>query len=163
MGKIYNIVLNSQISAINAALTYGERFYVDWSQLPSVPYKVSFSFMSANQISTNATVANIFIDLGQGSNVKFANTNYPGINTGGNAYRANFLGCLEIRSYTNSTPASASYLYASTTTNPPIYIDGRPQNNSVFVEIHTNGQAQGVDYVPVSGQYTLILSLEAQK
>jgi hypothetical protein len=69
MGKIYNIVLNSQISAINAALTYGERFYVDWSQLPSVPYKVSFSFMSANQVSTNATVANIFIDLGQGSNV----------------------------------------------------------------------------------------------
>ena len=161
MGKIYNFVLNSQIASTNNALTYGEQFFVDWSQLPKTPYKVSFSFMSTNQISTNFSVANIYLDLGQGSNVQFGSSNTAG-STAGNAFRANFLGSLEIRSYTNSTPVSASYLYASTTTNPPIYLDGRPQNNAVFVEIHTSGATQEANYAPIAGQYTLILSLECQ-
>ena len=128
MGKIYNYVLNSQIAATNNILTIGEHFYVDWSYLPNTPYKVSFSFMSANQISTNATVANIYTDLGQGSTVILASSNYPGITPTSN-YRAGFLGCLEIRSYTNATPVSGSYLYAASTTNPPIYLNSRPQNN----------------------------------
>jgi len=162
MGKIFNYVLNSQIAATTAGLTIGEHFYVDWSYLPNTPYKVSFSFMSANQISTNATVANIYTDLGQGSTVMLASSNYPTTTTVGSNYRAGFLGCLEIRSYTNSTPVSGSYLYASTTTNPPIYLNSRPQNNDVFVEIHTNASTTDTNYSPIPVQYTMILSLECQ-
>ena len=162
MGKIFNYVLNSQIASTTAGLTIGEHFYVDWSYLPNTPYKVSFSFMSANQISTNATVANIYTDLGQGSTVMLASSNYPTTATAGATYRAGFLGCLEIRSYTNSTPTSGSYLYASTTTNPPIYLNSRPQNNDVFVEIHTNASTTETNYAPIPVQYTMILSLECQ-
>ena len=161
MGKIYNYVLNSQIASTNNILTIGEHFYVDWSYLPNTPYKVSFSFMSANQISTNATVANIYVDLGQGSTVMLASSNYAGVATAGATYRAGFLGCLEIRSYTNSTPTSGSYLYASTTTNPSIYLNSRPQNNDVFVEIHTNASTTETNYLPLPVQYTMILSLES--
>jgi hypothetical protein len=163
MGKIFNYVLNSQIAAINSVLTIGEHFYVDWSYLPNTPYKVSFSFMSANQVSTNTTVANIYVDLGQGSTVIISPSNTNLISTSGSqAYRAGFLGNLEVRSYTNSASASGSYLFAASTTNPPIYLNSRPTNNDVFVEIHTNASTTETNYSPVPGQYSLILSLECQ-
>jgi len=155
MGKIYNFVLNSQIASAVSAYTFEEEFFIDWSALPKSKYKVLFSFMSANQISTNVSVANIYLDLGQGSSVKLATP------TGRTSLKSSFLGCLEIRSYTNSTPASGSYLCASTTTNPPIYLDSRPNNNNVLVQIDQSATTTDVTYLPISGQYTLILSLES--
>ncbi len=72
MGKIYNFVLNSQIASAVSAYTFEEEYFIDWSLLPMTKYKVIFSFMSANQVSTNVSVANIYLDLGQGSSVKLA-------------------------------------------------------------------------------------------
>ena len=155
MGKIYNFVLNSQIASAVSAYTFEEEYFIDWSLLPMTKYKVIFSFMSANQVSTNVSVANIYLDLGQGSSVKLATP------TGRTSLKSSFLGCLEIRSYTNSTPVSGSYLFASTTTNPPIYLESRPQNNNVQVQIDQSATATDVSYLPISGQYTMILSLES--
>ena len=155
MGKIYNFVLNSQIASAVSAYTFEEDFFIDWSLLPMTKYKVIFSFMSANQVSTNVSVANIYLDLGQGSSVKLATP------TGRTSLKSSFLGCLEIRSYTNSTPASGSYLFAYTTTNPPIYLESRPQNNNVQVQIDQSATVTDSSYSPISGQYTMILSLES--
>jgi hypothetical protein len=161
MGKIYNYVLNSQIASTTAGNTVGEKFFIDWTQMDNTPYKVTFSFMSANQVSTNAQVANIYCDLGQGATTTMVGSGFPtGINSDF-GFRSGFLGNLEVRSYTNSTPTSGSYLYASTTTNPPIYILNRPQNNYVFIEIHQSLETQFTNYSPIPAMYSMILSFES--
>ena len=164
MGRIYNVVLNSQLSNAAGLATPNEYFFYDWSQLPDTPYKITWTFNSANLVATNTTVANLYLDLGQGAYTSIASSNLATAGPlVGASYRANFIGTLEVRSYTNSTPASGSYLFASTNTNPPLYVDTRPRNNQLFVEIHTNGNTTETNYTPASGQYTLILSLESLK
>ena len=162
MGKIFNYVLNSAIASTAGAATAGEHFYIDWSYLPNTPYKVSFTYMSANLVPLNTTAANVYIDLGQGSTVMIASSNTNGVATVGKTYRAIFLGNLEVRTFSSASGNIQAYLYAATTTNPPIYINSRPLNNDVYVEIHSNTTNIETDYSPNSGQYTLILSLECQ-
>ena len=162
MGKIFNYVLNSMIANNTSGyVTDTEHFYVDWSYLPNTPYKVSFTFMSTNMLPANTTVANVYIDLGQGSTVVIASANANIMTTSGKNYRAGFLGNLEVRTFTSANSTQA-YLYAATTTNPPIYINSRPSNNDVYVEIRSSTANTETDYQPNPGTYTLILSLECQ-
>ena len=60
--KTYNVVLQSAIG--DGATTSGETFFYDWTQLPDVPYNVSFSFMSATIAMTSiAQIASLYVDL----------------------------------------------------------------------------------------------------
>jgi len=151
MGKIYNFILESTLGT--GASNNSKIYYIDWGRIPQVKYKVSFSFNSSAVATVNATVANIFVDLGQGQNTFIAQN--P---TATSTYRSNYLGFL----LATGTGAGNS-LYCSTYTNQKLYLDQAPTNNNVLVEVNTNTSPFVGNYnAPDVGQYTLILSFEVQ-
>ena len=157
MGRIYTIVFNSSIGD-GSAIT-NESYFYDWSLLDEGKYKCSFTFMSGHNPVTFANgndVCNIFMDLGQGSNVTIASSS-----TGGN-FLSTYIGSLETRSIITSANGSAqiNYYYASTVTNPAFYLDNRPRNNKIIIYMATNGANQNTVFAPIPGPYTLTLQLE---
>ncbi len=151
MGKIYNIILESTVGT--GIYNHTKTYYIDWGRLPQGEYKVSFAFNSSEVITVNATIPNIFIDLGQGLNTFIAQNS-----TASSSYRSSYLGFL----LTTGTGGGNS-LFCDTTTNPPVYIDNRPTNNNFLVEILRNTAPFGENYNdPQIGQYTLVLSFEKQ-
>ena len=147
VNKIYNIVLQSNIAANTS--TSNEYYFYDWSQIPDVPYIVTFSFVSGVMTTTGAIyVASLYVDLSQPYNqLAMAQKTTPYYN------RASFLGNLTC----NSPSITSNFLYATTTSNPPTYLNGRPYNNNFLVEIHSTPIA---DYAPPTGPYCLIISLK---
>ena len=49
--RIYNVILQSEIG--NGTTTSNETFFYDWTQIPDVPYYVSFTFASAVAVITS--------------------------------------------------------------------------------------------------------------
>jgi hypothetical protein len=150
MGKIYNIILESTVGT--GATNADKSYYIDWGRLPDGPYKITFAFRASESNHLNITVANIFVDLGQGMNTVIAQN--P---SGKPSYRSNYLGFLFVTGTGN-----AHMLFCDTTTNPPLYIDRKPNNNNVLVEINTNTAPFNTDFGGEVGNYTLILSFEKQ-
>lgn len=147
MGKSYTVVFNSLISGNSVV---GEVFNYDWGQLPNKPYKVTFSFVSTIATLVNNIIPVVFMDLGQQSSI-LATTN------GTTGLKNKLLGCL----LWSGTGAS-NYLYADTHTNPAIYLNGRPTNNTVFIELHTNSADVSTNYTPATFEYVLTINLEEQ-
>ena len=144
--KTYNVVLQSAIG--DGATTSGETFFYDWTQLPDVPYNVSFSFMSATIAMTSTLqIASLYVDLSQSYN-QLATTQ----SSAQSAYRGQFLGNLIYQGV-----AANNYLYAENNSNPPTFLNGRPRNNNFIVEIHNTPTA---DFAPACGVYCLILSFQ---
>jgi hypothetical protein len=144
--KIYNVVLQSAIG--DGTTTSNDAYFYDWTQLPDVPYLVTFSFMSATANLTSTTqVACLYIDLSQSYN-QLA-TCQTGTQS---AYKGQFLGNLIYQGVT-----AQNYLYAENNTNPPTYLNGRPRSNNFTVEIR---YAPDAYFTPVSGVYSLILSFQ---
>jgi hypothetical protein len=141
--KFYNIVFQSEIPSTTTA---GEIFHYDWAQLPQGQYKVTFVFFGAIATLTNTTIANIFCDLGQNSQI---------VSASNQAYRTGYLGSLQF-----TTSDADGSLYASLNQNTPVYLNQRPTNNRVFIEIHANTGTFQTNYVPVSGKYTLSMCFE---
>ena len=142
--KTYNVILQSAIG--DGATTSSETFFYDWTQLPDVPYNVSFSFMSATIAMTSTLqIASLYVDLSQSYN-QLATAQ----SSAQSAYRGQFLGNLIYQGV-----AANNYLYSENNTNPPTFLNGRPRNNNFTVEIHLNPTA---DYSPAPGTYNLILS-----
>ena len=150
MGKIYNIILESSVGT--GAANHTKSYYIDWGRLPDGPYKVTFAFRTSESAHLNATVANIFVDLGQGMNTVIAQN--P---SGSSSYRSDYLGFLLVTGTGNG-----HILFCDTVTNPPIYINQRPNNNNVLVEIQSNASPFNTDFDAEVGTYTLILSFEKQ-
>lgn len=158
MGKIYNVVFNSDIGADTS--TNSERFYFDWSQFEEGKYKCQFTFLSAvNAIPTFVNVPNLFMDLGQGAYTQIASSNVPTNTNIGAVFSPSYIGSLETRTLT-TVAGSTSYYYAGTTTNPPFFLDNKPRNNAIQILMVTNGANQTTLYTPVTGRYTLTLQLE---
>ena len=159
MGRIYKVVLSSSLSS---ASNYNTTYYYDWSQIPDQPYKVSFTYTAVANTAgaaylTDSFVAMVYADLGQGAYNSIATA--AGSNV---SYKSNFLGVLEGKSM--ATPLANGYyawLSADLTTNAPTYIDNRPRNNSITVEIHQNNGSLNGDYIyPIPANYVLTLCLE---
>jgi hypothetical protein len=158
MGKIYNVVFNSDIGG--DANTNSERFYFDWSQFEEGRYKCQFTFISAvGAVPNFAFVPNLFMDLGQGAYTQIASSNVPTSTRIGAVFSPSYIGSLETKTLT-TTAGSTSYYYAGLMTNPPFFLDNKPRNNAVQILIVTNGQNQSTLYVPLPGIYTLTLQLE---
>ena len=143
--RIYNVVLQSAIAASTS--TVNESFFYDWTQIPDVPYNVSFTFASAIATLVNTQVASIYVDLTQSYNQLAMAQNAT--NT---QYKSSFLGNLL---YTGT--GASNYLFAEENTNPSTFLNGRPRNNNFLVEIHYNPTT---DYSPATGTYCLILSFQ---
>lgn len=147
MGRIYTFLLNSDIAG-NANANC--RYFIDFEVLPANKrFKVSFTFMSATGVLTNTEVANVYIDLGQSKSV-IANSEF--VQTG---FKSSYIGSLRWAG------TAVGQLSASTTDNAPIWLDKKPPNNIVKVEIHQNTSAINTDYAPVP-EYSLTLSFEEQ-
>ena len=164
MGKIYTYVFMSDIATINSTVTSQEKFFVDWSQMPDMKYKVTFVFASstpATQLDNNDP-ANVFVDLGQGSTT----TIVGGQNSSQQTFGSSFLGVVVPQILVlgaGAVPVYASYLCANTTTNNPIYLLGRPRNNNVqiqIIELITSANPSGSYYAPYSGAYTMTINFE---
>ena len=161
MGKIWSFVFISEVASVDANLTSQEQFFVDWSRIPDCKYKVSFVFTSTTPAAelTNANVANVFVDLGQGSNTTIVSGMNPRV------FGSSFLGFVTPKTLILDVvvPVYSAYLSADNTTNNPIYLLGRPRNNNVQVQILqgiTNADDNGVFYAPFSGAYTMVINLE---
>lgn len=144
--KFYNVILQSAIG--NGATVLSETYFYDWTRIPDVPYKLTFTFNSTSIVPSATTNASIYMNLNQSyNNVASA----QGTNVVG--YRSDFLGSL----YINYNTSTFSYLAADITSNPPVYLDGRPKNNNFMVQI-----LAGVDtaYNVTPTSYQLILSFE---
>ena len=144
--KIYNVVLQSAIG--DGTTGSNESYFYDWTQIPDVPYTLTFSFMSATiALTSSAQIASLYVDLSQSYN-QLATCK----NAAQSAYRGQFLGNLMYEGV-----AANNFLYATTNTNPPTYLNGRPRNNNFVVEVH-NSPTQ--DYAPAPGVYCLVLSFQ---
>ena len=144
--RIYNIVLQSAIG--DGPASYSDTFFYDWSQIPDVPYLVSFSFASSvNPVTQTAQMAMLYVDLAQ-SNNQLAKPQ----SSAQYSYRSQFLGNLMY-----AVVGLNNYLYAENNTNPATYLNGRPQSNNFTVEIHSTPT---VDFNPYTGTYCLILSFQ---
>ena len=144
--KNYNVVLQSAIG--DGSSTANETFFYDWTQIPDVPYRVSFSFMSATiPLTSVGQIASLYVDLTQSYN-QLATCQ----TTAQSAYKGQFLGNLMYQGV-----AANNFVYADITTNPPTFLNGRPRNNNFVVEIHST---LTVDFNPVPGVYCLILSFQ---
>ena len=142
--KIYNVVLQSAIG--DGTTTSNETFFYDWTQIPDVPYIVTFAFMSGFiALVSVGQVASLYVDLSQSYNQLALSQS-----SAQNAYRGQFLGNLMY-----AVVAANNYLYAENNTNPETYLNGRPRNNNFAVEIHS---MPTTDYTPFSSVYCLILS-----
>jgi hypothetical protein len=155
--KPYIIILNSIEKNSGGSNTFAT-YSFDWYVLPDQPYYVYFQFVATDHstyAAANIPVAQIVIDLGQSSNTFSAVSNVQSARTssylqGGSQY----LGSLR---KTVSSGANF-YLYANKTDNPPIYINGRPNNPRFLVSVLTN---QGFGYDSSSlGNYILTLYFE---
>jgi hypothetical protein len=166
MGRIYKVVLSS---AFSNTPNYNTAFYYDWSQIPDQPYKVSFTYTAAANTGgasylTDSVVAMVYVDVGQGAYNSIASSpSNP--NPAGAIYRSNFLGVLEAKTMATSAASGYySWLSADLTTNAPTYIDTRPRNNSLVVEIRPNSNNLTGDYgTPTPANYVLTLCLEGEK
>jgi hypothetical protein len=158
--RIYNFCLNSNFGGKTPAT--GSTFFIDWSVMPEGEYKVSFTFTSTMPLTDlgNSTNAVIYLDLGQASTSIIESSVANSVN----AYRGGFLGCLRQSSFAVGATTVTDYitfLYADTTTNPPVYIFTRPRNSQVSVDIHTSSTSTTTNFSPI-GDYVLTLSFELQ-
>ena len=145
MPKSYTIVFNSTI-APNSVVN--EKFIYDWGQLPNVPYKATFTFISTIDTLVNTAIPVIYIDLSQQCGIIATIDGTTGL-------KNNFLGCLRY-----SGTGANNYLYADIHSNTPIYLNGRPANNNVTIEIHTNAAGGMTNYSPTAWEYVMTLNLE---
>ena len=146
--KIHNVIFCSDVG--NGPNTTSDTFFYDWTQIPDVPYKVIFTFISGIATFANTSVPTIFIDLGQSNNQIAMAQNGSNIN-----YNNSFLGSLFY--YGSGVNLQLS---ADVSTNPPTFINSRPKSNNITVEIHRNLAPFTADYNYTPTAYTLILSFE---
>lgn len=125
-------------------------YIFDWSILPDIPYNVYFAFVASDNnayVGATSVTASIYIDLMATGTTYTASTVFGSSTT-------SYIGSLRktISSGTNY------YLFADKLTNPPIYISGRPKNNTFTVRILSDS---GGNYdASMLGSYILTLYFE---
>jgi hypothetical protein len=133
MSKIYTVVLNSGMGTADATNGIREiNYFYDFSAMEEGEYKVTFAFLTSFFTTVNSTVCNVFLDLGQNS--QMAKNQFNGNSS---KFPNLFLGFLRY-----SGTGASQHLYAENTTNPPIYIKQKPKNNNIKILLLNNNAAQ---------------------
>lgn len=168
MGKTYRVCFNSAVNTPIVTAPDNQFFFNDWSQIPEGRYKCYWSLTSqTGQRQQFYTTCMVFMDLGQ-TGVFFADRSAlrgsGNVPFGAEYYNSTFIGCLEnMNTRTAGNPSNGGYI-ARTETNPPFYLDKRPNNNRVnirWVE-GTASLTSGTLFGYNPGNYTLTLYLELQ-
>lgn len=148
---IYNVVINSNQRAAGTSVN-DAGYNFDWSVLPQGKYKLTWVFIGGPcNMSTLIILPMLEITLGQASVFRADPT----------TVRASTTTALGI--ITPNVISSACYLSADLTTNSPIFLANKPNNNSFNVRIVTNDTVP-VLFLDYNGdalpEYVLTLSLE---
>ena len=148
----YNVVFNSLYGTKTNPLTPNEVTYtMDWSVLPDQPYEVHMSYMGEVNNLDGTKIAQVFANLGVPRNVYYAQDTFQRIA----APSSNFLGFLEMYLL-----GASAFLHAEDGTNPPIYLAGRPRDDTVIIQIYDNNQPLGL-YTPATGNLSdYVLTLQ---
>jgi hypothetical protein len=157
MGKTYKVVLNSSIpAAAGGNNNNNQPYFYDWTKLEQGKYKCSFTYVGCirNNLNIN-NVPIVCIDLGQ-SDVYFAR----GTNTLSTPSLPNYIGALATNNMDFTPDPDNAYWCATLETNPPIYLQKRPPNNSFVVNIRQNANPSLIFNPDLIGNYTLTLYLE---
>lgn len=134
--KSYNVVLNSTNKISSGASLSDCRFGMNWGILPDGEYEVHFTFISKVMNLSTTDIACINVNLGS------SNVFQAGANTSANT--VNFLGVA--KPYLVSTTA---FLLAEDSTNPPLFLNGRPRDN--FIDVHIKANDNITLYAPTTG------------
>ena len=148
---IYNVVLNSNLR-VPGTTTSNAGYYFDWSAFQDGKYKLTWTFVSATcNLAGYAAIPMVEINLGQAKAFRIDPTNVQ-------TATSNIVGIV-----VPNILATASFLAADLTTNSPVFLSHRPNNNAFFVRIMTNALVP-VDFTDNAAaaltSYVLTLSLE---
>ena len=151
MGKCYTISFDSAF--FTGGTTNNKRTYAtNWaSVLPEKKaFKVSFSYMSETGVLPDTIVMCIKLNLGQSKS-------FMNLSPSNSLDTTNFAGFLKIQPITGSI--TTAYYYSDFQTNPPIYLNERPTNSLLEVELHEG--LSTINYTtPVPSDYILTLYFE---
>lgn len=125
--KSYNIILNSTqgTGTYNTNKTYN----IDWSVIPDQKYKLEFTFFSS-KVDTTSMTDLIFVDINFQSNTNCYEA--TSANTRGAMLLSEKIGCILPTGYN-----TLSYFYAHNTTNTPCFLDSRPMNKTITVNLES--------------------------
>jgi hypothetical protein len=155
MGKIYNVQLNS-VNATTVTTAYSNVTYnIDWADLlpPNRRFKLTFACMTGLNYGNNNTFPAITTNL-------LGNTYKPATNGYQNSYYLGHLRPIPVIMPNSTSSATYSNYTASITDNVPIYLDNRPMNNILQVQI-SNGTGTTdfhENYLTLAGAGTLTQS-----
>ena len=147
MGKCYTLSFDSD----NGTGPVGQSsFNVDWTFLPlNKAFKVTFSYMSQSDGAIlGADVMTLVMNLGQSNN----------FNCNGSRQSTPYLGNFKIGR--SSAPDNHGYYYADVNSNPPIYLEQRPSQNAIVVQINSGLLASTPFATPAPLPYVLTLAFE---
>lgn len=161
---IYTIVSTTAVGSVSAPHPYTSNppvvsdrtYYIDWSTIldNNKKYKLHFTFISAG---------NTLFDTGKIKETKIAQVfaDLPTVNNYQNIFNSNYAmntTCLGFIMMTLIAPAAnaSGYLQALDNTNLPVYMYGRPTNNTFRIRLLDNSPYQNlfVDNVAFTGTAT---------
>ncbi len=119
--ETYNVYIDSNQASIQNTNNISNQYQVNWASImPEGSYNLTFSFLSTSSSTVNGTqIASVFCNLG-------GNNQYKG---GGLSVQAiGFLAPF----YLTTTSA---YWYSDTNTNPPIYLQQRPNQQQLIISV----------------------------
>jgi hypothetical protein len=130
MGKIYNVQLKSTDASIVTTASSNLTYNIDWPDLlpENKKFKLTFAFIAGLNFGNNNTFPAIITNL-------LGHTYKPAVNGYQNAYYLGHLKPIPVILPNTSTLTNYVNYTASITDNPPIYLDGRPRNNNLQVQI----------------------------
>jgi len=150
MGRIYNYIFNA---SFGSGVNNNKSFFVDWDRLPdNKSFKLTFTFSTLQTNNLFTQLPNLYCNLGQNYDIL--------VNSNGDNLRGGYLGFLQpIGFSTGAGVTTYTGFMANTTTNPPIFLDRRPQNTQVTIEIKSS-TSTNTAYLTSLSDYTLVLSFE---
>jgi hypothetical protein len=152
MGKCYNLTLDSNFF-YGGASSNRRTYFVNWAAiLPEKAFKVTFSYMSVASGSVEGLfeVMTLFTNLGATNN----------FTSNSNTRSTLFMGNLKIAACTSlATGQSNAYYFAEQNTNHAIYLNSRPTQNILEVQLNQGFTGNGFIY-PNPDPYILTLSFE---
>jgi hypothetical protein len=152
MGKIYNVQLNS-VNASTITSAYSNVIYnIDWADLLPKDKKfiLRFAFMGGLNYGNNNTFPSITTNL-------LGHTYKPATNGFQNSYYLGHLKPIPVIAPNSASLTAYSNYTACIYDNPPIYLDNRPMDNNLNVQI-SNGTGTSdfhENYLSVAGTGTL--------
>ena len=155
MGKIYNVQLNA-VNATTITTAYSNVTYnIDWADLlpPNRRFKLTFACMAGLNYGNNNTFPAITTNL-------LGNAYKPATNGFQNSYYLGHLRPMPVIFPNTSSLSAYSNYTAAITDNPPIYLENRPIDKNLRVQI-SNGTGTSdfhENYLSVAGSGSLTQS-----